>query len=231
MVAIVDWGDWWTAVPSIRHRRGAHPGRFGNLSYVAARIAATAGAGVSQRPAGLPPVARGGRGPCWRPGSLPWVVRAPARSDGNGLPANPLGVDGAEQLRERIGPVLGLLFMLLVVLVLVSPVRRFRRAWCDERRQLKWFTFAAALTAVLPPTFGVPAEQVDYPMVRGVFFSLAIVMDGSLDARSCLILAIRIRRRESSATADDYACGGVDRRFGASTQVAEHDAERGGRPE
>jgi hypothetical protein len=95
---------------------------------------------------------------------------------GDGLPANPLGVGWAEQLLERIGPVLGLLFMLFVVLVLVSLVRRFRRVRGDERQQLKWFTFAAALTAVLPPTLGVLAEQVDYPLVGAVFFSLVIVL-------------------------------------------------------
>jgi hypothetical protein len=95
---------------------------------------------------------------------------------GEGLPANPLGVGWAEQLLERIGPVLGLLFMLFVVLVLVSLVLRFRRARGDERQQLKWFTFAAALTAVLPPTFGVLAEQVDYPLVGAVFFSLVVVL-------------------------------------------------------
>jgi hypothetical protein len=95
---------------------------------------------------------------------------------GDGLPANPLGVDWAERLLRRIGPVLGLLFMLFVVLVLVSLVLRFRRARGDERQQLKWFTFAAALTAVLPPTFGALAEQVDYPLVGAVFFSLVMVM-------------------------------------------------------
>jgi hypothetical protein len=95
---------------------------------------------------------------------------------GDGLPANPLGVGWAQQLSERIGPVLGLLFMLFVVLVLVSLVLRFRRARGDERQQLKWFTFAAALTAALPPTLGVLAEQVDYPLVGAVFFSLVIVM-------------------------------------------------------
>jgi hypothetical protein len=59
---------------------------------------------------------------------------------------------------------------------LVSLVLRFRRARGDERQQLKWFTFAAALTAVLPPTFGALAEQVDYPLVGAVFFSLVIVL-------------------------------------------------------
>jgi hypothetical protein len=63
-----------------------------------------------------------------------------------------------------------------VVLVLVSLVLRFRRARGDERQQLKWFTFAAALTAVLPPTLGGLAEQAGAPLVGAVFFTLVIVL-------------------------------------------------------
>ena len=95
---------------------------------------------------------------------------------GNDLPANPLGVGWAKRLLERIGPVLGLLFTLFVVLVLVSLVLRFRRARGDERQQLKWFTFAAALTALLPPALGGLAEQAGAPLVGAVFFSLVTVM-------------------------------------------------------
>jgi hypothetical protein len=95
---------------------------------------------------------------------------------GDDLPANPLGVGWAKRLLERIGPVLGLLFTLFVVLVLVSLVLRFRRARGDERQQLKWFTFAAALTAVLPPALGGLAEQAGAPLVGAVFFSLVTVM-------------------------------------------------------
>jgi hypothetical protein len=95
---------------------------------------------------------------------------------GDGLPANPLGVGWAERLLDRIGPVLGLLFTLFVVLVLVSLVLRFRRARGDERQQLKWFTFAAALTAVLPPTLGGLAEQAGAPLVGAVVFSLVTLM-------------------------------------------------------
>jgi hypothetical protein len=94
----------------------------------------------------------------------------------NDLAANPLGVGWAKRLLERIGPVLGLLFTLFVVLVLVSLVLRFRRARGEERQQLKWFTFAAALTAVLPPALGGLAEQAGAPLVGAVFFSLVTVM-------------------------------------------------------
>ena len=93
-----------------------------------------------------------------------------------GLPANPLGVGWAERLLERIGPALGLLFGLFVVLVLASLVLRFRRARGDERQQLKWFTFAAVLTAVLPPTLGGLAERAGALFVGAVFFTLVVIL-------------------------------------------------------
>jgi len=71
---------------------------------------------------------------------------------------------------------LGLLFILFVVLVLASLVLRFRRAQGDVRQQLKWFTFAAALTAVLPPTLGSLAERAGSQLVGGVFFTLVVVL-------------------------------------------------------
>jgi hypothetical protein len=95
---------------------------------------------------------------------------------GAGLSANPLGVDWAEQLLRRIGPLLAWLFALFVVLVVVSLVRRFRRARGDERQQLKWFTFAAALTAVLPLTLGSLAERVSPPLVGALFFTVVVVL-------------------------------------------------------
>jgi hypothetical protein len=92
------------------------------------------------------------------------------------LPANPLGVGWAERLLERIGPALGLLFILFVVLVLTSLVLRFRRSRGDVRQQLKWFTFAAALTALLPPTLGSLVERAGSQLVGGVFFTLVAVL-------------------------------------------------------
>jgi hypothetical protein len=95
---------------------------------------------------------------------------------GGGLPANLLGVGWAERLLERIGPALGLLFILFVVLVLTSLVLRFRRSRGDVRQQLKWFTFAAALTALLPPTLGSLVERAGSQLVGGVFFTLVAVL-------------------------------------------------------
>ncbi len=93
---------------------------------------------------------------------------------GDDLPANPLGVGWAERLMDRIGPVLFLLFGLFVVLVLGSLVLRFRRSRGDERQQLKWLTYAAALLVVFPPMLGVVLERIDPWFLGALAFSLVV---------------------------------------------------------
>jgi hypothetical protein len=93
---------------------------------------------------------------------------------GEGLPANPLGVGWAERLMDRIGPVLFLLFGLFVILVLGSLVLRFRRSREDERQQLKWLTYAAALLVVFPTTLGGVLERIGLWVLGAVAFALAV---------------------------------------------------------
>jgi hypothetical protein len=88
---------------------------------------------------------------------------------GPGLPANPLGLQGAEGLLGLVGAITGVLFGVFLVLVLGSLVVRFRRARGDERQQLKWFTFAAALLVVLPPTAGSALERLGWKPIGSVF--------------------------------------------------------------
>jgi hypothetical protein len=75
---------------------------------------------------------------------------------------------------DRIGPVLFLLFGLFVILVLGSLVLRFRRSRGDERQQLKWLTYAAALLVVFPPTLGLVLERIDLWVLGAVAFTLAV---------------------------------------------------------
>jgi hypothetical protein len=60
--------------------------------------------------------------------------------------ANPFGVAGVENPEESaVGVALLDLVILLGVVAFVSLVIRFRRSRGEERQQLKWFTYAAAL--------------------------------------------------------------------------------------
>jgi hypothetical protein len=63
-----------------------------------------------------------------------------------------------------------------LVLVLGSLLLRFRRARGDERQQLKWFTFAAALLLVLPPTLGSALERLGWTLVGWVFAMLVFCL-------------------------------------------------------
>jgi len=74
---------------------------------------------------------------------------------------NPVGIAGVENPEEsRVGDVLFTLLFLLAVVAFASLAVRFRRARGEERQQLKWFTYAAALLplvvlgGLLPDTVG-----------------------------------------------------------------------------
>jgi hypothetical protein len=88
---------------------------------------------------------------------------------GDGLPANPLGIEAADRILGPIAAVSGLLFAVFLVLVLASLVTRFRRAEGDERQQLKWLVYGVILLALLIPTAGRVVEQVPSPFAGPVF--------------------------------------------------------------
>jgi hypothetical protein len=104
-------------------------------------------------PAGRPPSVR------WRP--VAWacgivlaatcIVAAvmPGPLQAPGQPHNPLGIESAGAILQRIDALLLLGFVLLVLLCAWSVVARFRRARGVERQQLKWFAFGVGQLALL----------------------------------------------------------------------------------
>ncbi len=61
---------------------------------------------------------------------------------------NPLGLPGATGMLRLLRNVAGASQLLLILAALIGLVLRFRRSIGDERLQLKWFTYAAALAPV-----------------------------------------------------------------------------------
>jgi hypothetical protein len=104
-------------------------------------------------PTGRPPSVR------WRP--VAWacalvlaagcIVAAamPGPLEAPGQPHNPLGIDSAGAILERMDALLNLGLVLLVLLCAGSVVVRFRRARGIERQQLKWFAFGVGQLALL----------------------------------------------------------------------------------
>jgi hypothetical protein len=84
-----------------------------------------------------------------------WAAFSPGPLQGTGIAAvpNPLGLQGTEAAFELLETILAPGVGLLMILSAASMVARFRRAQGAERQQLKWFTFAAALSALLFLTF------------------------------------------------------------------------------
>jgi hypothetical protein len=66
-----------------------------------------------------------------------------------GWPRNPLGIESAATTLQRIEGLLLLCTVAVTVLCAGSLLVRFRRARGVERQQLKWFTYAIALFALL----------------------------------------------------------------------------------
>jgi hypothetical protein len=66
-----------------------------------------------------------------------------------GLPLNPLGIQQLAGVYELAAPTAFLLLGVLGLASVASLVVRFRRARGEERQQLKWFTYGAAVLALL----------------------------------------------------------------------------------
>jgi hypothetical protein len=90
------------------------------------------------------------------------------------FPDNPLGIESAEGLLQRIQTMAGVVVPVLILAVLASVVVRFRRARGEERQQLKWFTFVVAAELVLLPGLGGVAERVAPEVGALVVFPVSI---------------------------------------------------------
>jgi hypothetical protein len=90
------------------------------------------------------------------------------------FPDNPLGIESAEGLLQRIQTMAGVVVPVLILAVLASVVVRFRRSRGEERQQLKWFTFVVAAELVLLPGLGGVAERLAPEVGALVVFPMSI---------------------------------------------------------
>jgi hypothetical protein len=90
------------------------------------------------------------------------------------FPDNPLGIESAEGLLQRIQTMVGVVVPVLILAVLASVVVRFRQSRGEERQQLKWFTFVVAAELVLIPGLGGVAERVAPEVGALVVFPVSI---------------------------------------------------------
>jgi MFS family permease len=90
--------------------------------------------------------------------------------DGPSL-TNPIAVPAADSIQQGpVGVVLDSLVILSAVAAVISLMVRFRRSRGEERQQLKWFTYAAALVLLTPFSYFLPVNLGD------ASFSVVIVL-------------------------------------------------------
>jgi hypothetical protein len=88
---------------------------------------------------------------------------------------NPIGVAGMPDVEaSTIGDTLFILLAVLILSAAASVVVRYRRSRGDERQQLKWFTFAAVVTALIPLTEDLVASLEDVSVETDLLFAAAI---------------------------------------------------------
>jgi hypothetical protein len=86
--------------------------------------------------------------------AVAWAAFAPRQLEGSpAMPMNPLGIRSAATLFDWLDPLLPTALGLLALLSAASMIARFRQSRGEERQQLKWFTYGAALAAAIYTCF------------------------------------------------------------------------------
>jgi signal transduction histidine kinase len=103
------------------------------------------------------------------------VVGAVENAPFKGAPPNPLaGVPGADSWGPLFGTVGALGVVLMAPVAFASVVVRFRRAGSDEREQIKWFTYGAAVL-VLAIVVGLVFDTLGYQEIRATILGLGVL--------------------------------------------------------
>ena len=101
------------------------------------------------------------------------LVPGPIESGTSLTTENPFGIQGAKHVLQQVAAMGILVELGIVVASAVSLVRRLRRARGDERQQLKWFAYAAALLA-LAFVIGLVLDGFGFETARAVLLGVAV---------------------------------------------------------
>jgi hypothetical protein len=102
-----------------------------------------------------------------------WAMFAPRQLEGSPeMPPNPLGIESAAALFEWLELAMPVALAGLALLSAASMIARFRRSRGEERLQLKWFTYGAALATLLFATFIVTDLHLRLPLVAALLVTV-----------------------------------------------------------
>ncbi len=106
-----------------------------------------------------------------------FVLRAAfAPTTFDGKLKNPIGIPAVAGIGNRVDAFVQDIAIVVLVLAAVSLILRFRRAQGEQRLQLKWFTSAVALLALVTiPSIALRVPVSESPNILAVLFGLAIL--------------------------------------------------------
>jgi signal transduction histidine kinase len=101
------------------------------------------------------------------------LTPGPIQSGTSLSPDNPLGIEVSKHFLEQFAAMGILVELGIVIAAAISLVRRLRRAEGDERQQLKWFAYAAALLAVAF-VVGLTLDGFGFQTARAIVLGVAV---------------------------------------------------------